>query len=213
MIKILSKSLLILTSLVVIFGIEYSCAQSSDPFSTSLQLQNQDINYGDSSSLTLPGQVNTGADNTDFQFEAGTLSPTNSNSRSSVQTDSNSRSSVQTDGNSGSSAGRSIGKLQNPLSGVNSVGELVGKAAEIFSYIVILFAVLALVWTGLQYILARGNSEKMKELSQRLLWIVIGIAIVIGARIIVEIVINTVASTGVVKEEVINQANRAIRNQ
>jgi len=115
-------------------------------------------------------------------------------------------------GSSGESATK-VGRLQNPLAGVNSVGQLVGKAAEIFSYIVILFAVLVLVWTGLQYILARGNAEKMKELSNRLLWIVIGIAIVIGARIIVEIVINTVASTGVVKPEIIDQANRAIRNQ
>lgn len=105
--------------------------------------------------------------------------------------------------------------LSNPLSGggVNSIGELVRKASTIFAFIVVLFAVLALVWTGLQFIMAQGKPEELKTLKNRLLWIVIGVAIVIGARIIVEVVINTLQVSGVVNQQVINSARTSLSGQ
>ncbi len=105
-----------------------------------------------------------------------------------------------------------VGKLSNPLSGATSVGQIVGTFAQVFTYIVVLFGVLALIWTGLQYILAQGKPDKLTELNKKLLWIVIGIAIVIGARIIVGLVINTIAATGAVNPNVIQQAQNAARN-
>jgi hypothetical protein len=99
--------------------------------------------------------------------------------------------------------------LQNPLK-VKSLGGLIEAFVEVFSYLVILFAVLALVYVGLQYILARGNPERMKELSNWLLWIVVGVAVVIGARILVSVVINTLGASGVVDPKVIQSANNAI---
>ncbi len=102
--------------------------------------------------------------------------------------------------------------LQNPLK-VNSVGELIQNFVDIFTYLVILFAVLMLIWVGLQYVLARGNAQKMTENSQRLLYIVIGIAIVIGARLMVQIVINTLKATGTVNTSVLNNANNAAQGR
>jgi len=102
-------------------------------------------------------------------------------------------------------------KLTNPLKKeLGSVGDVVMKFVEIFSYIVIIFAVLMLVWTGLQFILARGNVDRMKELKNQLLWIVVGIAIVIGARVLVTIVINTLEATGTVDKGTIQNINRAL---
>ena len=116
-------------------------------------------------------------------------------------------------GTSGTASGSvSPSGLQNPLKGINSIGQVVSKFAEIFSYVVILFAVLALVWNGLQYITAQGKPDKISEIHSRMLWIVIGIAIVIGARIIVGIVINTLQATGTVNPAVIQQANNALNN-
>ena len=109
-------------------------------------------------------------------------------------------------GNSGTG---STFTLSNPLN-VDSIGALVESAVEIFSYLVILLAVLAFIWTGLQYILARGNAQTMKDATKRLGWIVVGVAIVIGARVIIRIVINTLQATGTVKPEVIQKANSAI---
>ena len=87
--------------------------------------------------------------------------------------------------------------LSNPLK-VNSIGSLAQTFVEIFSYIAILFAVLLLIWTGLQFVMAKGNAERMKELKNQLLYIVIGVAVVIGARVIIQVVINTLSASGAI---------------
>ncbi|MES2216026.1 MAG: TrbC/VirB2 family protein [Patescibacteria group bacterium] len=118
---------------------------------------------------------------------------------------------ADTAGNRGDTGGNTTTfTLQNPLKNVTSVGGLVNKFVEIFSYLVIIFAVIAIVFTGLQLILARGNPEKMKEASTRLGYILIGVAIVIGARIMVAVIINTLEATGTVNQNVIQGANRAL---
>jgi hypothetical protein len=99
--------------------------------------------------------------------------------------------------------------LQNPLQ-YTTVGGLVNGFLQIFSYVAVLFAVLMLIWVGLQFVLARGNPERMKVLKSWLLWIVIGAAIVIGARIIVSVVINTLGATGAVNQNIINSANNGL---
>jgi len=98
--------------------------------------------------------------------------------------------------------------LSNPLA-VNSIGELVQNFAAIFSYIVVLFAVLALVWTGLQFITAQGKPEALKDLHKKLAYILIGVAIVIAARVMIIVVINTLSASGVVNSNVIQQAQTA----
>ena len=116
-------------------------------------------------------------------------------------------------GNAGATpAAGGVQTLSNPLT-ANSVGDLVKSFAMIFSYIVVLFAVLALVWTGLQFITAQGKPDKLTELKSKLLYIVIGVAIVIGARIIINVVINTLSASGVVNSQIIQHAKDAVTNQ
>lgn len=103
-----------------------------------------------------------------------------------------------------------LATLSNPLR-VSSVGGLVQNFVEIISYVLIILAVLALVWTGAQYIFARGDSGKMTELSNRLLLIVIGVAVVISARLIVQIVINTLSATGTVDPRTLQSVDNAAR--
>ena len=98
--------------------------------------------------------------------------------------------------------------LSNPLK-VDSVGGLIQNFVDIFSYIVILGAVLTIIWVGLQFILASGNPDRLKELKKWLLGILCGVAVVIGARIIIDIVINTLASTGVVNQSTIQAVKKA----
>lgn len=119
----------------------------------------------------------------------------------------------QPTGSGGSPAGTSgnIG-LKNPLK-VKTIGGLIQSAVEIFSYLVIIFAVLAFIWVGLQYILARGNAEKIKELSKWLGYIAIGVAVVIGARLIISIVINTLESSGTVDPKVIQSAKDGLEGR
>lgn len=105
--------------------------------------------------------------------------------------------------NSGGSA-----TLANPLK-VDSIGSLVSSFADIIAYVLVLFAVLVLIYTGLQFILAQGNPGKLSELRTRLLAVVIGIAIVIGARVIVWVVINTLQASGVVSSSTLQSARNA----
>jgi hypothetical protein len=116
------------------------------------------------------------------------------------------------DNTGNSSAGTNVGTftLHNPLDPhITSVGGLVQTVIDVVSYILVLFGILALVWTGLQYVLAQGNSDRIKELHKTLLAIVIGIAIVIGARVIVQVVINTLQAANVVNSSTFNQVHNA----
>jgi hypothetical protein len=103
--------------------------------------------------------------------------------------------------------------LTNPLKGIDSVGALLNKFIEIVSYLLILAAVLMIVYTGLKLILARGNPEELKEQGKRLGYILIGVALVIGARVIITVVINTLQATGTVDPRVIQSTDRALRSQ
>lgn len=104
--------------------------------------------------------------------------------------------------------------LKNPLK-VDSVGGLINAFLEIITYILIIFAVLMIIWTGFQFVYnaAMGNSSKLTELRSRLLWLVAGVAILIGARVIIQVVINTISATGSVSPQVIESANRAVQGK
>ncbi len=99
--------------------------------------------------------------------------------------------------------------LKNPLK-VDSVGGLVQNFIEIFSYLAILVAVLAIIWVGFRFIWARGDPTEMNKLKDWLMWIVVGVAVVIGARLIIQIVINTLSSTGTVDERTIQSVKKAV---
>ncbi|MES2314892.1 MAG: hypothetical protein V4524_03095 [Patescibacteria group bacterium] len=103
--------------------------------------------------------------------------------------------------------------LSNPLKGVNSVSDLILTFMKIVSYIAVIFGVLMLMWVGLQFVLAQGNPEAIKTRSNQLLWVVVGIGVILGARILISVVINTLQATGTVNPAIIQNAQNAINNQ
>ena len=107
-------------------------------------------------------------------------------------------------------AGTQTFKLKNPLQ-VESVGGLVQNFVQIFSYIAVLIGVLVLIYIGFKYVLsaAQGNSEEIKKLHGWLLWVVVGIAVIIGARVMVDVVINTITLTGAVDKTVTQTIKKA----
>jgi hypothetical protein len=70
-----------------------------------------------------------------------------------------------------------------------------------------------IIWTGFQFVYnaSVGNSSKLTELRGRLLWLVAGVAILIGARVIIQVVINTISATGTVSPQVIESASKAVQ--
>ncbi len=103
--------------------------------------------------------------------------------------------------------------LQNPLNkSINSVGDLIQAVIEVITYLFIIFAVLMFIYVGFQYVTnaAQGNAKKIEELHKQLLWLVVGVAVVIGARVIIQVVINTISATNTVSPSVIESANKAV---
>lgn len=111
------------------------------------------------------------------------------------------------------SAQQGTATLTNPLKNIDSIGALVQTFIEIASYLAVIAAVLLLIWVGLQFVLARGNAKRMGELKDWLFWIMVGVAVIIGARIIIQIIINTLSATGVVDQGVIQSADRAAQGR
>lgn len=94
-----------------------------------------------------------------------------------------------------------IGKLQNPLK-VGSVQGVVYLAVDIGVWLGVCFAILAIIWVGFQMVLAQGKPEKIEEARKWLLYIIVGLAILISAKVIVEIIKTTFINAGVVDSKV-----------
>ncbi|HEY9583711.1 MAG TPA: hypothetical protein VJI66_01970 [Candidatus Paceibacterota bacterium] len=93
------------------------------------------------------------------------------------------------------------GKLCNPLK-VKSIEEAILLAVDIAIYIGVAFAILAIIFVGFKFVAAQGNETKLKDAKLWFLWIVIGLAVLISARVIVEIIKNTLIASEVVNKDV-----------
>lgn len=86
--------------------------------------------------------------------------------------------------------------LDNPL-GVNSFCGLVIKLVQAVTVIGIPVAVLFIVWAGLKFVLAQGNSGELAKAKTNFYYVIIGIAIFVGATLIANVVVNTLKQLGV----------------
>lgn len=94
--------------------------------------------------------------------------------------------------------------LQNPLK-AKSVEDIVVTVVDLAIVIGVIFAVFMFIWIGFKFVMARGNESALKEAKEWFLYAVIGTAILISAKVIVEVVKNTFISAGVVKQELFNK--------
>ncbi len=101
-----------------------------------------------------------------------------------------------TGGTSGSTTtgGTTIEKLQNPLGDDNnSIPEiLVTIVDNVILPIAIPFVALAIIWTGFQFVLARGNTTKLADAKKSLWWTLLGAGVILGAYVIAQVVQSTV---------------------
>ena len=104
-----------------------------------------------------------------------------------------------------------VSTLPNPLKcgsgSCNSINDLLYLIADIATYIGVILAVLALIWVGFKFIAAQGNPEKITEAKHYFFYIIVGIAILIGASAIVAILKSTLTSAGVVQPGVFTNPN------
>ncbi len=94
--------------------------------------------------------------------------------------------------------------LKNPIK-ANNIQELLNDVVNLAIVIGMIVAVLMFIWIGFKFVMARGNSEALKEARNWFLWAVVGTAILISARVITAVVQNTLTSAGVVDERLFKQ--------
>lgn len=97
------------------------------------------------------------------------------------------------------STGSSLsGAFKNPFSGtgINTVPDFIDKVIEIlinFGAVVVIFFV---IFAGFRFVMAQGNPEKIQKAKMILFYTLIGAAILLGAKVISEVIKTTVEEFG-----------------
>ncbi len=88
--------------------------------------------------------------------------------------------------------------LTNPLAGgsvkVDTIPQFVQSVLAVVMYIGVPFIGLILVYAGFKFLFARGNSEKIKGASFNIMWVIIGIAVFLGAWTLSTIIDSTISN-------------------
>jgi hypothetical protein len=87
--------------------------------------------------------------------------------------------------------GGTTNTLVNPIN-VSSLDGLVSKILGIAIIVAVPIAALLIIYAGFMYVLAQGDPKKVATAHQILLWTVVGIAIILGAWAMVQIIQGTV---------------------
>ena len=82
--------------------------------------------------------------------------------------------------------------LCNPVK-AESLTQLFG---DVLSNVIIpvstVIAVMFIIWAGLKFVLAQGKAGEIEKARQNLIYVLIGVALVIGAQVILDLLLNTV---------------------
>ena len=89
-------------------------------------------------------------------------------------------------------ADRQAGFL-NPLK-ADSLSSLLALIINGAIMILMPLVVLVIIYSGLMFLLAQGNEQKLKKAKNNFLWVIIGVAVLLGAEIISK-VLQTTADT------------------
>ena len=96
----------------------------------------------------------------------------------------------------------------NPLSGVNSVTDLLAKVLDIVVQVGLVVIVFFIIYAGFQYVTAQGDKAKITNAHEALLATLIGSAIILGSYAIATALKNTVdqlkTGTGITQRQEIN---------
>ncbi len=94
-------------------------------------------------------------------------------------------------------SGVSVGsKLANPLGENKSFSDLVGSVAKIAFRIGFILAVIFIIYSGLKFVMARGNPGELEKAKENLKYVLIGTAILLGAEVIARVVKATISQLG-----------------
>jgi len=81
--------------------------------------------------------------------------------------------------------------IGNPLK-VDSVEKLIFSVVDIATTIGFYIAVFFIIYVGFKFVTARGDISKLKDARNAFLWTVVGTAVLLGARVISEVIQGTI---------------------
>ena len=76
---------------------------------------------------------------------------------------------------------------------VSTIEELLVKILDFVFNIGLPIIMLAIIWSGFLFVTARGNMEKIKTAKTAVTWTMIGAALILGARVLAEIIRSTIS--------------------
>lgn len=94
-------------------------------------------------------------------------------------------------GGTGGTAGNDILSITNPI-GADSIQDLLATILRAIVQIAIPFLVLAIMYVGFLFVLARGNPEKLAQARQALFYTLLGALIILGAQTLSIILSGTI---------------------
>ncbi len=83
-------------------------------------------------------------------------------------------------------------KLENPLNS-KTITELLDSILDVIMVFAIPLIVFFIIYAGFQYVMAQGSADKIQNANKALLYAVIGGLIILGAKVILEVLKGTVA--------------------
>lgn len=90
-----------------------------------------------------------------------------------------------------STATQTVGKIQNPIN-VSDFSSFIAKLLGIILRVAVPIVAAFIIYAGLMFVLARGNSEKLEKAKTRLLYTLIGAGVLLGAWMIATVIKATV---------------------
>jgi predicted transporter len=88
------------------------------------------------------------------------------------------------------------GCIPNPLGGVNDLSGFITLLLNTLFPIATLVSVFFMIYAGFLMVTAGGNEEKLSKARQAFLWTVIGIAILLGAKVLSAVICGTINQLG-----------------
>ena len=76
--------------------------------------------------------------------------------------------------------------FENPLK-ADTLSDLLALIIDGAILILMPLVVLAIIYSGFMFLMAQGNEQKLKTAKTNFLWVIIGVAVLLGAKIISEV--------------------------
>ncbi len=86
--------------------------------------------------------------------------------------------------------------IPNPLGATNDLAGFINLLLDTIFPIAGVAAVFFLIYSGFLMVMAGGNEEKLEKAKAALLWTVIGIAILLGAKVLSAVICGTIRQLG-----------------